>query len=26
VPLATAISQLQNALIELSRTIEAMRA
>jgi len=26
VPLATAISQLQNAMIELSRTIEALRA
>jgi hypothetical protein len=26
VPIATAISQLQNAMIELSRTIEALRA
>ena len=26
VPLATAISQLQNAVIELSRAIEALRA
>ena len=26
VPIATAISQLQNAVIELSRAIEAMRA
>ena len=26
VPLASAISQLQNAMIELSRTIEALRA